>query len=132
MPGEAISLTILKIYQALKVYFSDSDLRSEFHKTRKLGNIIPGPQKPQGQLWVGHPLPFLKPYEGSEIFNDLLKFIAVADFPISMRRGGVQRDAQFIQPGLNEIMLPPAAEKYPVGIKHHIHITPFEVPDDFG
>jgi hypothetical protein len=131
VPGEAITLSILEIYQTLEIYFPDSDLSGEFHKTRKLGNIILGSQKPQGQLWVSHPLPFLKPYEGSKIFNNLLKFIAVADFPISMRRGGIQRDAQFVQPGLDEITLQLAPEKYTIGIKQRIHITPFEVSDDF-
>ena len=124
------TLIILKIHQALKIYVFDADFGRKPYKIRQLGNVLPGSQKPQRQSWVGCPLLFLKQYERFEIVYDLFKFVAVADFLISLRRGRIQRDAQFIQPGLDQTALALIIEKDTVGIKQDANIAGFEVPDD--
>src|SRR5437763_12109668 len=93
---------LVEEYQPLKIDFLDADFGCQLNECRQLLNRLLQAGEPCRHAWLGASLALLQLSKSTHIAKDARKIILAANFMKALGIGGVERDAQLVESGLDQ------------------------------
>ena len=107
-------------YKPLQIHFAHAGLGGDAHEVRQLLDGFAHAGEPCRDARLGSALALLQFAEGAHILEDAVEIILAADGAIGFGVGGVERDAQFVEPGLDQRAAVLFVEHGAVGVEQHV------------
>src|SRR5687768_3977650 len=112
---------LVEEYQPLEVDFLDADVGSHLNEGRQLSYRLFQAGEPGRHAWLGVPFTFLQLAKSAHIAEDTRKIVLAADLMKALGIGGVERDAQLVESGIDQCTATAFIENGAVGIEQRIY-----------
>jgi hypothetical protein len=120
---------VLEAHQAPEMDLLHAGLMRDAHEGGQLLDRLAQAGQPHGDARLVEPLARLHLGESPDIAENAREKIPAADLAVGGGIGGIERDAQFIEPGLGQLAPLLRGQQRAVGVEQHIGAAVLEVAD---